>query len=116
MSKTVQIRARTDAATKRDAERILERLGLSASAAINMFYRQIVMRQALPFPAEIPNAETREAIEESIAGENVIEATDLPELLSKLLTKQERTFDVAELLATDPDLLEAMRRAAGHAG
>lgn len=99
MAKTAQIRARTDPKTKRDAERILQKLGLDASAAINMFYRQIVMQEGLPFAAEIPNVVTRKAIEDARAGRGLIEGDDLSGLLSALLTKDERTIDVADLLA-----------------
>lgn len=52
------------------------------------------MREGLAFPADIPNAETRAAIEESRAGENLIEAVDVPELVSKLLTNQEGSLNV----------------------
>ena len=77
MAKSAQIRARTDAATKREAEKVLDELGLTPSAAINMFYRQIVMRRALPFAAELPNETTAAAIEEARASEALIEGEDL---------------------------------------
>jgi DNA-damage-inducible protein J len=110
MARSVQIRARTDAETKQKAEGILGELGITPSAAINMFYRQIVMRRALPFPVEVPNEETRAAIDEARSGEGVIQGEDLPALLSRLLTKRERSFDVAELVESDPELLEAAER------
>ena len=116
MAKTVQIRARTDPKTKRRAEEILEELGVSPSTAINMFYRQIVMRGALPFPVEVPNAATKAAIDETRSGEGLLEGEDLPKLLSKLLTKRERTFDVAELFDADPDLLKLAERVLKAAG
>ena len=68
MARQAQIRARTDAETKEQAEAILSELGMSPSTAINIFYRQIVMRRGLPFPAEIPNAETRAAFDEARTG------------------------------------------------
>ena len=116
MAKTVQIRARTDSETKARAEEILGELGVSPSAAINMFYRQIILRRGLPFSLEAPNAETQAAIAEARSGEGVIAAPDLQALLSRLLTKRERTFDVAELVESDPDLvrvLEGIARAKG---
>lgn len=57
MAKDAQIRARTDAELKREAEEILESLGLTPSAAINMFYRQIVHRRAIPFDVALPDGE-----------------------------------------------------------
>jgi DNA-damage-inducible protein J len=68
MARTAQIRARADAQTKKQAEAILAKLGLTPSAAINLFYRQIIMRRALPFSVDMPNAETRAAIEEARSG------------------------------------------------
>ena len=116
MGKTVQIRARADAETKQQAEEILSELGVSPSAAINMFYRQIILRRGLPFTVETPNAETRAAIAEARSGEGLITAKDLPELLSRLLSKRERTFDVAELLGEDSVPLEAVGRATRKKG
>ena len=112
MPKSVQIRARADASTKKEAEEILNKLGLTPSTAINLFYRQIIMRRALPFPVEMPNALTRAAIDQARAEVGVIEAGDLPALISKLLSRRERTFDIAELAATAPDLLAAAEKRA----
>ncbi|MCD4722386.1 MAG: type II toxin-antitoxin system RelB/DinJ family antitoxin [Desulfobacula sp.] len=43
-----------DADLKNNAESILSSLGLTASQAINVFYKQITFRNGLPFPVEIP--------------------------------------------------------------
>lgn len=68
MSKSAQIRARTEPEVKEAAEAVLERLGLTPSAAINLFYHQVIHRQAIPFEVALPNAETRVAIEEAREG------------------------------------------------
>lgn len=60
MAKDAQIRARADAELKREAEEVLESLGLTPSAAINMFYRQIVHRRAIPFDVALPEEEGKE--------------------------------------------------------
>jgi addiction module RelB/DinJ family antitoxin len=60
MPKDAQIRARIDADLKDQAEEVLESLGLTASAAINMFYRQIVHRRAIPFDVALPGAEVQQ--------------------------------------------------------
>jgi addiction module RelB/DinJ family antitoxin len=39
-------------------ETMLERLGLTATAAITLFYRQIVRQRGLPFDLRMPNATT----------------------------------------------------------
>jgi DNA-damage-inducible protein J len=116
MSKSAQIRVRTDPATKTEAEDVLDQLGISPSAAITMFYRQIIMRRALPFTVDVPNEPTRAAIEEARSGKDLIEAGDLPELVAKLLTRRERTFDVADLLESDPDVLAIAERIVHNAG
>jgi len=54
--KTAMIRARTEPALKAKAEAMLEKLGLSPSTAINIFYRQIVEHRGLPFDVKLPNA------------------------------------------------------------
>jgi DNA-damage-inducible protein J len=59
-----QISVRIDHATKAAAENIFSLMGLSATDAIRMFYRQVVMHHGLPFPAKIPNEETLAAFEE----------------------------------------------------
>jgi DNA-damage-inducible protein J len=61
-SKSEMIRARIEPSVKRSAERVLKTLGLSATEAISMFYRQIAIQRGLPFAVRIPNAETIKAI------------------------------------------------------
>ena len=47
--RTAMIRARTEPNLKQQAERILGLLGVSASEAINIFYKQIVLNKGIPF-------------------------------------------------------------------
>lgn len=54
-SKTSNVVARVEPGIKEQAEAILEKLGISASAAINMFYRQIIYQNGLPFSLLIPD-------------------------------------------------------------
>ena len=64
MPKTETIRARVDSKLKANAEAVLHKLGLTASDAIWLFYRQIALRKGLPFDVKLPNAATRQAIQE----------------------------------------------------
>lgn len=82
--KTAFIRARTQPELKEHAEAVLRHLGLSPSAAINMFYRQIVLRQSLPFDVALPNETTLEAMTDARASRHLIEADSLNELIDKL--------------------------------
>jgi DNA-damage-inducible protein J len=72
MSKTETIRARVDAELKAQAEAVLEELGLNASEAIRLFYKQIALRKGLPFDVTIPNAATRQALQDADEGKNLI--------------------------------------------
>lgn len=49
------LNVRIDAETKAQAEAVLTKLGLAPSDAIRMLYRQLIMRQGLPF---VPRIET----------------------------------------------------------
>ena len=48
MAKTAMIVARTEPALKADAEKVLKKLGLSTTEAINLFLSQIRLHKGLP--------------------------------------------------------------------
>ena len=53
MPKTLEnplVRARIEPKRKRSVEKILEKMGMSPSQAINMLYAQIELKRGLPFP------------------------------------------------------------------
>jgi DNA-damage-inducible protein J len=75
-TKTETIRARVDARLKADAEAVLDKLGLTASEAIRLFYRQVALRKGLPFDVKLPNAETRRAMKELDEGKDVTRYDD----------------------------------------
>ena len=54
--KSANIYARIEPDIKKQAEDILSSLGVSASSAINMFYKQIILNRGLPFEVKIPTA------------------------------------------------------------
>lgn len=80
MAKTETIRARVEPELKQEAEAVLKALGLNASEAITMFYRQVALRRALPFEVKLPNQTTRAAIHDALEGENLTEWVDLEEI------------------------------------
>ena len=62
------INVKTDLTLKKQAEALFEELGLNMTTAINVFLRQSVYENKIPFSIyrnETPNAETVAAIEES---------------------------------------------------
>lgn len=76
MSKSAMIRARVDEQLKNEVEAIFQEVGLNATQAITMFYRQVKMQHGLPFEVKIPNAQTRQAIEELARGEGVVSSKE----------------------------------------
>ena len=53
--KTANVNARIQADIKQRAEAILAKMGLPRSVAIDMFYRQIIMHNGIPFPVNVPS-------------------------------------------------------------
>lgn len=64
-TKTASVRARIEPSVKKKAEMVLSKIGMSPSEAINVFYRRIASDKGIPFSLNVPNAETRKAIEEA---------------------------------------------------
>ena len=56
MARTSNVFARVEPEIKEQAEKILSTLGISASNAINMFYKQIILQRGLPFEVKIPDS------------------------------------------------------------
>ena len=65
MNKSAYVSVRVRPDLKNDAEKILKSLGVTPTDAITIFYTQIKMHHGFPFPVEIPNAVTRQAIQEA---------------------------------------------------
>lgn len=55
MAKTANLYARIEPEIKEKAEEILEALGIPVSNAINMFYKQIILQQGIPFDVKFQN-------------------------------------------------------------
>lgn len=77
MNKTATINARIEPETKASAERVLHKLGLSPTEAIRIFYRQITLRQGLPFPVHIPNKLTEKTLDKSRDGREIEDFSSL---------------------------------------
>ena len=54
-AKTANVTARIQPNIKEQAEAILERLGIPVSVFIDMTYRQVIMREGVPFSLDIPD-------------------------------------------------------------
>ena len=68
MAKTAMTHARLTPEVKQQAEIILKKLGISISAAQEVFYRQIIAHHGIPFDLRIPNEKTIRAMDDARKG------------------------------------------------
>lgn len=78
--KTAAVHTRIEPEIKAKAEQVLERLGLSPTEAIRMFYTQIALRNGLPFEVVIPNEVTAQALKDSRSGEGLCQYDSVDDL------------------------------------
>jgi len=83
MAKTEMIRARVEPELKRQTKQVFVKLGLSATEAITLFYRQVTLHQGLPFAVKVPNSETIAALRQAHAEEGLTEYADLDDLKAR---------------------------------
>ncbi len=55
-AKSANLYARIEPEVKEQAENILSELGIPASNAINIFYKQIILHRGLPFAVKLPSS------------------------------------------------------------
>jgi DNA-damage-inducible protein J len=84
MPKTAAISARIDPELKRHAEAVFKDLGLTATQAITLFYKQVELERGLPFAVRIPNAATQEALEQARMREGLVDHNTLDDLFEDL--------------------------------
>lgn len=58
------VRARLDADTKEKATKVLNSVGLNTSDLIRLTFRKVATEGRLPFVIDVPNATTRNALDE----------------------------------------------------
>jgi len=84
MSKTAMVRARLEPDLKTHAEYVFRRLGLNATQAITMFYKQVELRDGLPFDVVVPTTTTQRTFEASDAGRDLVVCKDADDMFQKL--------------------------------
>ena len=84
MGKTAMISARMEPDLKQSAEEVFEELGMTATQAITLFYKQVELERGLPFLVRIPNKVTAEALEEARSRRNLKSANTLEDLWADL--------------------------------
>jgi len=84
MTKTATIRARIEPNLKEDVEKLFRKMGLTTTEAINLFYRQVKLRNGLPFNVVIPNKTTEKVFKDTDAKRNLIRCADTEDMFDKL--------------------------------
>ncbi len=81
---TGKIQVRVNQKVKEDTEAIFEKMGISASDAIRLFYHNVLLNQGLPFEVRIPNAETIAAMEDTEVAERFTSEDEFKDFLETL--------------------------------
>ncbi len=68
MAKNAYINARVDKRVKDKAQKVLSKVGMTTTDAVNLFLHQIILHNGLPFEVRVPNKDTRAALAELEAG------------------------------------------------
>jgi DNA-damage-inducible protein J len=84
MAKIATVRARIDPWLKEDVEKLFKKMGISTTEAINIFYRQVKLRNGLPFNVVIPNKTTEKVFKDTDAKRNLIRCEDADDMFDKL--------------------------------
>ena len=84
MGKSAMVRARIEPELKEGAERILARIGLNATQAITLFYKQVELNQGLPFDVAIPSETTQRTFRKTDAGRDLVACKDADHLFENL--------------------------------
>jgi len=84
MNKSATVRARIEPNLKNKAEKVFRELGLSTTQAINLFYKQVELRNGLPFEVVIPNEITRHTFSNTDTGKDLIVCEDADDMFRKL--------------------------------
>ena len=87
MAKTAMIRARTNPGLKTDVEKILKKLGLTTTEAINIFFSLVKLRKGLPFEVKVPNKVSAETFRKTDAGSGLKEYEGMEEFKKKMSAK-----------------------------
>lgn len=89
MAKTDTLHIRIEPTIKEKAEVTLNELGLSITEAVNVFLRQVILNDGIPFEIKKPvyNKETIQALEDVKNGKNVSKAFDNVEEMFEELDK-----------------------------
>jgi DNA-damage-inducible protein J len=69
---------------KNHAENVFRRLGLNATQAITIFYKQVELRDGLPFNLAIPTSTTNRTFDATDTGRDLIICKNADDMFEKL--------------------------------
>jgi len=78
------VRARLEPDLKDHAETIFHSLGLNATQAITMFYKQVELRKGLPFDVVIPTINTQRTFKATDEERDLVICKDADDMFDKL--------------------------------
>lgn len=84
MNKSTTIQIRTNPRVKKHAQKILDKLDLSMSDAINLFLTQVSLQKGLPFEIKVPNKLTEDTLLKAETGMDLHEAKNIKQLFKGL--------------------------------
>ena len=84
MAKTGIIRARTEVSLKEEVEEIFERLGLTASTAINLFYQQVKLTKGLPLENKVTKKSIIKTFKKTDARKKIIKCSCVDNMFESL--------------------------------
>lgn len=84
MAKTATIRARIEPRLKEDVEKLFQKMGLTTTEALNLFYRQVKLRNGLPFNVVIPNKTTEKVFKDTDAQRNLVRCDNADDMFDNL--------------------------------
>ncbi|HET6401066.1 MAG TPA: type II toxin-antitoxin system RelB/DinJ family antitoxin [Candidatus Kapabacteria bacterium] len=84
MAKTAMIRARIEPELKEEVEAVLDKLGISVSEAMAMFFKQVRYYNGMPFDVRIPNQATLRTMKKTNAGKELTQHESLGALRKHL--------------------------------
>ncbi len=84
MAKDATVRARIDPDLKLEVEQLFEELGISTTEAITLFYRQVKLRNGLPFDVVVPNKTTEKVFRDTDANRGLVRFDDADEMFKQL--------------------------------
>ncbi|MBW6521312.1 MAG: type II toxin-antitoxin system RelB/DinJ family antitoxin [Desulfoarculaceae bacterium] len=84
MNKTATVRARIQPDLKQHVDEVFDRLGINATQAITMFYKQVEMRNGLPFDLVIPTSVTKKTFQATDSQRDLVVCEDAADMFEKL--------------------------------